>query len=74
MGEYVDGLKFSGGSHSLMPKAFIKEVIDTAHQHDVYVSTGDWAEHMIRKGPSGFKDYVEVNFYFVMNFYISDEF
>ncbi|OIW10491.1 hypothetical protein TanjilG_00429 [Lupinus angustifolius] len=59
MGEYVDGLKFCGGSHSLMPKTCIKEVIDMAHQHNVYVSTGDWAEHMIRKGPSGFKDYVE---------------
>ncbi|KAJ1380048.1 Aldolase-type TIM barrel [Sesbania bispinosa] len=59
MGEYVDGLKFSGGSHSLMPKSFIKQVIDMAHQHDVYVSTGDWAEHMVRKGPTGFNDYVE---------------
>ncbi|KAK7319559.1 hypothetical protein RJT34_04281 [Clitoria ternatea] len=59
MGEYVDGLKFSGGSHSLMPKASIKQLIDMAHQHDVYVSTGDWAEHIIRKGPSAFKDYVE---------------
>jgi len=63
MGDYVDGLKFSGGSDSLMPKAFIKQVIDTAHQHDVYVSTGDWAEHIIHKGPSGFKDYLEVWFF-----------
>lgn len=62
MGDYVDGLKFSGGSDSLMPKAFIKQVIDTAHHHHVYVSTGDWAEHIIHKGPSGFKDYVEVSF------------
>jgi hypothetical protein len=60
MGQFVDGLKFSGGSHSLMPKAFIKEVTNIAHQHDVYVSTGDWAEHLVRKGPSVFKDYVEV--------------
>ncbi|XP_050212847.1 protein HEAT-STRESS-ASSOCIATED 32 [Mercurialis annua] len=59
MGQFVDGLKFSGGSHSLMPKSFVKEVIDMAHQHDVYVSTGDWAEHLLRKGPSAFKEYVE---------------
>ncbi|KAB2007300.1 hypothetical protein ES319_D10G019600v1 [Gossypium barbadense] len=59
MGQFVDGLKFSGGSHSLMPKSFLKQVIDMAHQHNVYVSTGDWAEHLIRKGPSAFKDYVE---------------
>ncbi|XP_020103650.1 protein HEAT-STRESS-ASSOCIATED 32 isoform X1 [Ananas comosus] len=60
MGEFVDGLKFAGGSHSLMPKAFIKEITDLAHRHDVYVSTGDWAEHLLRKGPSSFKQYVEV--------------
>lgn len=60
MGQFVDGLKFSGGSDSLMPKSFIKEVTDVAHQHDVYVSTGDWAENLLRKGPSAFKEYVEV--------------
>ncbi|KAB5533898.1 hypothetical protein DKX38_016984 [Salix brachista] len=59
VGQFVDGLKFSGGSHSLMPKSFIKEVIDMAHRHDVYVSTGDWAEHLLHKGPTAFKEYVE---------------
>lgn len=59
MGQFVDGLKFSGGSHSLMPKSFIEEVVKMAHRHDVYVSTGDWAEHLIRNGPSAFKEYVE---------------
>ncbi|KAJ6837560.1 protein HEAT-STRESS-ASSOCIATED 32 [Iris pallida] len=59
MGQFVDGLKFSGGSHSLMPKDFIKEITDLAHRHDVYVSTGDWAEHLLRKGPSSFKQYIE---------------
>uniref|UniRef100_A0A803NYY6 Protein HEAT-STRESS-ASSOCIATED 32 n=2 Tax=Cannabis sativa TaxID=3483 RepID=A0A803NYY6_CANSA len=59
MGQFVDGLKFSGGSHSLMPKSFVKEVIDMAHQHDIYVSTGDWAEHLLRKGPSAFSQYLE---------------
>lgn len=59
MGHIVDGLKFAGGSYSLMPKSLVKEVIDVAHQHDVYVSTGDWAEDLLRKGPSAFKEYVE---------------
>ncbi|KAJ4975923.1 hypothetical protein NE237_001029 [Protea cynaroides] len=58
-GQFVDGLKFSGGSYSLMPRQFIKEITDVAHRHDVYVSTGDWAEHLLRKGPSAFKQYVE---------------
>ncbi|KAJ4899825.1 Aldolase-type TIM barrel family protein [Raphanus sativus] len=60
MGQFVDGLKFSGGSNSLIPKSFIKQAIDMAHEHDVYVSTGDWAEHVLRSGgPSAFKEYVE---------------
>ncbi|CAA0835946.1 Aldolase-type TIM barrel family protein [Striga hermonthica] len=59
MGEFVDGLKFSGGSHSLMPKSYIEEVIKMAHKHNVYVSTGGWAEHLLRKGPSAFEDYIE---------------
>lgn len=60
MGQFVDGLKFSGGSHSLLPKSFIKEMIAIAHNHNVYVSTGDWAEHLTKQGPSAFKEYVEV--------------
>ncbi|KAK1379069.1 protein HEAT-STRESS-ASSOCIATED 32 [Heracleum sosnowskyi] len=59
MGQFVDGLKFTGGSNSMMPKSFIKDVTDMAHKHNVYVSTGDWAEHLLRKGPSGFKEYIE---------------
>ncbi|KAG9454260.1 hypothetical protein H6P81_007164 [Aristolochia fimbriata] len=59
MGQFVDGVKFSGGSHSLMPKHFIREVTDIAHRHNVYVSTGDWSEHLLRKGPTGFKQYLE---------------
>ncbi|XP_020584414.1 protein HEAT-STRESS-ASSOCIATED 32 [Phalaenopsis equestris] len=59
IGEFVDGLKFSGGSHSLLPKTYVKEITDLAHRHGVYVSTGDWAEHLLRKGPASFKQYVE---------------
>jgi phosphosulfolactate synthase (CoM biosynthesis protein A) len=40
MGEYVDGLKFAGGSFSLVPRARVRELIDLAHAHDVLVSTG----------------------------------
>ncbi|KAL1958017.1 hypothetical protein VTO42DRAFT_5229 [Malbranchea cinnamomea] len=65
MGDYVDGLKFSGGwfsvpfpektlapnvgsgSFSLFHEDQLRELIDLAHQHDVYVSTGGWAEHLL---------------------------
>ncbi|XP_059661116.1 protein HEAT-STRESS-ASSOCIATED 32-like [Cornus florida] len=59
MGQFVDGLKFTGGSHSLMQKDFVKDVTNMAHKHNIYVSTGDWAEHLLRKGPSAFKEYIE---------------
>ncbi|KAG6394034.1 hypothetical protein SASPL_144610 [Salvia splendens] len=59
MGQFVDGLKFAGGSHSLIPKSYIKEMTNLAHKHNVYVSTGDWAEYLQRGGPSAFKDYIE---------------
>nr|GLL45727.1 protein HEAT-STRESS-ASSOCIATED 32 [Ipomoea trifida] len=59
MGQFVDGLKFSGGSHSMMPKTYIREVIDMAHKHNVYVTSGDCAENLLRKGPSHLKEYIE---------------
>lgn len=59
MGQFVDGLKFSGGSYSLMPQSCIKKVTDMARRHDIYVSTGDWGEHWLRKGPSVVKEYIE---------------
>lgn len=39
MGHHIDGLKFAGGSFSLMPEKSVRELIDLAHKHDVYVST-----------------------------------
>ncbi|KMP09741.1 (2R)-phospho-3-sulfolactate synthase [Coccidioides immitis RMSCC 2394] len=47
MGEYLDGLKFSGGSFSLFEEEKLREMIDLAHEHNVYVSTGGWAEHLL---------------------------
>ena len=32
-GEYVDGVKFAGGSFSLMPQDRMKGLIDVAHKH-----------------------------------------
>ncbi|RWA14816.1 hypothetical protein EKO27_g309 [Xylaria grammica] len=47
MGTHVDGLKFAGGSFSLFPEAQLRELIDLAHAHNVYVSTGGWIEHIL---------------------------
>ncbi|KAF1831276.1 sulfonate biosynthesis enzyme [Decorospora gaudefroyi] len=47
MGTHVDGLKFAGGSFALFPKAELRKLIDIAHAHGVYVSTGGWMEHVL---------------------------
>ncbi|KAE8453300.1 hypothetical protein EG329_011367 [Mollisiaceae sp. DMI_Dod_QoI] len=47
MGHHVDGLKFAGGSFSLMPEKGLRELIDIAHANDVYVSTGGFMEHLL---------------------------
>jgi phosphosulfolactate synthase (CoM biosynthesis protein A) len=59
MGDYVDGLKFAGGSFRLMPKDRVKELIDLAHQHEVYVSTGGWIERVLCYGAEAVTRYME---------------
>jgi phosphosulfolactate synthase (CoM biosynthesis protein A) len=66
MGEYVDGLKFAGGSFALMPRHRLKAIVDLAHAHGVYVSTGGWVEHVLTRGTEAvdryFKECAEVGF------------
>ena len=58
MHPYVDGLKFAGGSFALMPRDKVAEMIDLAHRHAVYVSTGGWIEHVLRYGPEAVENYL----------------
>ena len=59
MGDYVDALKFSGGSFSLMPKESVKELLDLAHEYDVNVSTGGFIEYVLTQGPEAVDKYIE---------------
>jgi len=59
MGAYVDGLKFAGGSFALLPRARLKALIDLAHAHGVYVSTGGWVEHVLTLGPGAVEQYLK---------------
>jgi phosphosulfolactate synthase (CoM biosynthesis protein A) len=59
VGEYVDGLKFAGGSFALMPRDEIKKMIDLAHKYNVYVSTGGWIEHVLTRGPEAVDKYMK---------------
>ncbi|KAF9448513.1 hypothetical protein P691DRAFT_815603 [Macrolepiota fuliginosa MF-IS2] len=46
-GAFVDGVKFAGGSFSLMPPERLKALIDVAHKHGCYVSTGGFIERVL---------------------------
>jgi phosphosulfolactate synthase (CoM biosynthesis protein A) len=59
MGEWIDGLKFAGGSFALMPRARIAEMTTLAHRHNVYVSTGGWIEHVLMRGPDAVDAYLD---------------
>lgn len=59
MGEYVDSLKFAGGSFSLMPRAQLKELIDLAHKNNVLVSTGGFIEYVLARDPTLVDQYIK---------------
>jgi len=59
MGEYVDSLKFAGGSFTLMPKPALTEIIDLAHRYNVLVSTGGFIEHVLTQGPEAVHRYIQ---------------
>src|SRR5438105_9355257 len=50
MGDYVDSLKFAGGSFSLYPRERLVEIIKLCHEHDVRVSTGGFIEYVLTQG------------------------
>ncbi len=59
MGEYVDALKFAGGSFTLMPREAVKGIIDLAHRYDVLVSTGGFIEYVLTQGPDVVDRYIK---------------
>jgi len=58
MGNYVDALKFAGGSFSLMPRSAVRDLLDLCHQYDVAVSTGGFIEHVLTQGPEAVDYYI----------------
>ncbi|KZP07281.1 phospho-3-sulfolactate synthase coma [Athelia psychrophila] len=46
-GPFVDGVKFAGGSFTLMPPERLKKLIDMVHSHGCYVSTGGYIERVL---------------------------
>ena len=58
MGDYVDILKFAGGSFSLMPRTAVQELIELCHDHEVEVSTGGFIERVLTQGPEAVDRYL----------------
>jgi phosphosulfolactate synthase (CoM biosynthesis protein A) len=59
MGDYVDSLKFAGGSFTLMRRDVLKEIIDTAHRYNVLVSTGGFMEYVLTQGSQAVEQYIK---------------
>lgn len=58
-GNYVDSIKFAGGSFTFMNPKKIKEMNDLAHQYGVTVSTGGFMEYILTKGKEAVKKYIK---------------
>lgn len=58
MGQYVDSLKFAGGSFTLMPKEAVKRLTELCHSSDVLVSTGGFIEYVLTQGPAAVDSYI----------------
>lgn len=59
VGDYVDSLKFAGGSFTVMPRRVVKEMIDFCHANNVLVSTGGFIENVLTRGPGMVDHYIK---------------
>ena len=59
VGDYVDALKFAGGSFRLMPRRAVWDLIELCHQHGVLVSTGGFIEYVASQGTETLHRYID---------------
>jgi len=57
-GQWVDGVKWAGGSFALLPREQVRAISDLAHEHDAYISSGGWIETVLRYGPEAVDNYL----------------
>ena len=55
----ADGIKWAGGSFSLVPSEQVKACSDIAHDHGAYVSSGGWIETVLRYGDDAVDQYLK---------------
>jgi len=58
-GQWVDGVKWAGGSFALVPREEVRKFSDLAHEHDAYISSGGWIETVLRYGPDAVAHYLK---------------
>lgn len=58
-GNYVDSIKFAGGSFTFMNPEKVKAINDLAHQYGVLSSTGGFMEYVLTKGKDAVKKYIQ---------------
>ena len=61
MGNYIDSLKFAGGSFSIIDTKALQEIIETAHHYNVFVSTGGFIEYVLTQGKKIVEKYINVS-------------
>jgi len=57
-GQWVDGIKWAGGSFALVPPEQVRAFSDIAHAHEAYVSSGGWIETVLRYGDDAVDQYL----------------
>jgi len=57
-GQWVDGVKYAGGSFALLPRAVVEALNTLARAHGAYVSTGGWIEAVLTCGPDAVDSYL----------------
>lgn len=58
-GQWVDGIKWAGGSFALTPKEQVQAFSEIAHEHGAYVSSGGWIETVLRYGDQAVDTYLQ---------------
>ncbi len=58
-GQWIDGVKWAGGSFALLPREQVRAFSDLAHKHNAYISSGGWIETVLRYGPDAVAKYLQ---------------
>ena len=58
-GQWVDGIKWAGGSFALVSTEQVRAFSDIAHENNAYVSSGGWIETVLRYGDDAVDHYLK---------------